>query len=800
MTMHYEKNNNGKVIGKLARDSIKTSKMRNAFIAVTIILSVSLLMVMSLFTVEMKEADKRAMARAQHVIYYNLTDDQLHRLSQDSRVSYLTLGKRGQAVEIDNYKLAPVYADGNSMEIKTMNLLDGKLPVQENEVLVSRAYLEQIGKPTELGTEFTVTFLDGTTESFKVSGFVEGAKGSKQYTMVFSKAYAENGSQMRDIPYEAYVRLSGAEKMGKEECKAVIYSVGGDAGILREDMNPNDHFLDTLTADTQEIALAACVGVVVLLASVLVIYGVFYISVVGRIRQYGQLRTIGMTKKQVRRLVTREGIYLFAVSAPVGVIIGSVIAYFLKPDGWSFLNTLLVALLVLVIDLITVLISVRKPASIAASISPIEASKYSVYSGGRKKKTKKVHRRISPLHLAAMNSARNRKKVLMTVLSLGIGGVLFMAAATFVNSFDKEMYSRQGDFADSEYIVSFSGNALELSEYGMAGLQKNSPFTEALESQILFIPGVDGIRSNQATSVEFDYPKKDLVHVEDNISPFTRAQAQELEKYLEDGSLDYDAMLKGETILLQANSVVQEIYGWRFEVGDTLTLYFYNGDTVIPKEVKIAGMFSTDYPKPISGWFMMPQEVIQSIVPFNLDKDFIVSTEPSMELAVEEPLRALVDSNPNLVLSTLQEQREQDAGSIATLSATALGLALFIIAFSMINLVNTLITNILSKKQELAMLESIGMSRRQIRQMVLGEGMLLAAGNLLITLTIGTAAGYLICWAFGKLGVHYMIYQFPVFYVLAYAVILLLVPYLISKIALRSFEKETLVERLREAE
>ena len=71
--MNYEKNNNGKVIGKLARDSIKTSKMRNAFIAVTIILSVSLLMVMSLFTVEMKEADKRAMARAQHVIYYNLT-------------------------------------------------------------------------------------------------------------------------------------------------------------------------------------------------------------------------------------------------------------------------------------------------------------------------------------------------------------------------------------------------------------------------------------------------------------------------------------------------------------------------------------------------------------------------------------------------------------------------------------------------------------------------------------------------------------------------------------------------------
>lgn len=124
----------------------------------------------------------------------------------------------------------------------------------------------------------------------------------------------------------------------------------------------------------------------------------------------------------MRRLVTREGIYLFAVSARWGVIIGSVIAYFLKPDGWSFLNTLLVALLVLVIDLITVLISVRKPASIAASISPIEASKIFGLLRWKEKENQSTPEN-QPAASRGHELGQKPEKVFMTVLSLGIGGV-----------------------------------------------------------------------------------------------------------------------------------------------------------------------------------------------------------------------------------------------------------------------------------------------------------------------------------------------------------------------------------------
>lgn len=798
--MRYEKNNNAKVIGKLAKKSIRASKMRNAFIVVTIVLSVSLLMAMSLFTTALTTANKRSMEKVQHVIYYNLNETQLDHLKKDDRISYMTLGKRGQAVEIDNYTLAPSYVDGSSTDIQTLNLLEGRLPEAQNEVLVTKEYLKQVGKTPEPGAAFSVTFLDGSTETFTASGLIEGPPSTKQYSLIFSKAYAENGLQLKNVPYEAYVRLVGAEQMGKEECQNQMYTIGGDAGIIRENMNSNNRFLDSLTINFQEVTLIVSVGLVVLIASILVIYGVFYISVVGHIRTYGQMRTIGMTRKQVRKLVNREGLFLFCIGAPIGLIIGTIIGYFVKPDGFSFVNTVIVAILVAFVNLITVMISIRKPALMAASISPIEASKYSAYKNRKQKKTKKEKRKITPIRLALMNSVRNRKKVIITVLSLGVGGILFMAAATFVNSFDQEMFSRQGDFKDSEYIISYSSNALDLSEYSLTELQKNAPLNETLKNKVLSIDGVDGIRSNKSTSVIYDYPKQDVIHKEDQMTPFTKEEANELEKYLEQGTFDYDALSKGDSILINGNDVAQEIYGWRFEVGDTLTFYFYNGDTVVPKEVKIAGMISKEYPKPISGWFMMSEEAAQAIIPFSLDKDIVISTGPSMESSVGESLQSLVDASPNLKLTSLQTQRENDAIVVGSLSATAMGLALFIIAFSLINLVNTLITNILSKKQELAMLESIGMSRKQVHKMVLYEGILLSIGNLLITLTLGTTAGYLVCVAFEKLGVHYMIYQFPTLYVLIYAAVLLLVPYIISKIALRNFEKHTLVERLREAE
>lgn len=123
------------------------------------------------------------------------------------------------------------------------------------------------------------------------------------------------------------------------------------------------------------------------------------------------------------------------------------------------------------------------------------------------------------------------------------------------------------------------------------------------------------------------------------------------------------------------------------------------------------------------------------------------------------------------------------------------GVVAFVIAFSILNLVNTIINSIMTRRRELSMLESIGMEERQLRKMLLWESFLLALPNILITLTVGTAVGYgLIRW-FHKIA-SYMEYTFPWVWVLCYVGCVLLLPMLVAWGCLKVQNRRALVERI----
>lgn len=115
-------------------------------------------------------------------------------------------------------------------------------------------------------------------------------------------------------------------------------------------------------------------------------------------------------------------------------------------------------------------------------------------------------------------------------------------------------------------------------------------------------------------------------------------------------------------------------------------------------------------------------------------------------------------------------------------------------------MMNTLITNIVTRKQELAMLESIGMSKGQIRKMLLGESLILVLAAVGVTMTIGTLLGYVLTHLLHNGGAFYITFQFPVAFAIAYAAVLIAVPLIITLVSMKSFSKEALVERLRGAE
>lgn len=793
-----------KMIAQMSKQSLKSSRMRNIFVIITIVLASALLMTILMYAVGQREDTHRQLSHAQEVGYYNLSDSQVEALKADERIAYQVQVKTGTPSEMDDFEVIPYYVSALSDKIQIGELESGTLPEGENEIAAQGAMLEKMGIEPSVGSQVTLNFYDGNTETFTVTGILKGGETAKQFAVFFSKSYADNGSQLKDFPYEVYAKLYGATTMHPEDCREAMYLIGSDAGIERKYVSPSKAFLDSLSVDSQDILIYGLVGVVILLACILVIYGVFYLSVIGKIHQFGQLRTIGMTKKQMKKLVSKEGRRLFLYASPIGILIGGIAGYFIIPSGFSILNTLIIAVCVFAVIYIITMISVHKPAKLAAAVSPMEALRYVPQDDMKKTANKKMCRSLTPFGLGMMNFSKNKKKAVVTMLSLALGGILFMTAATFMSSFDRDNYARQGIWKDAEFHIQYSDSAIELNENGMSGLQAQTPMTEDMVNEIASIDGVEKVEEVKSFGVIYDFPQQDEYDNDDYIYPMNAQETESIGQYIEEGSADYDKLMSGDYVLIADNTNVLDIYGWQFNVGDKIILRYYDGNQMAEKELTVLGILNDQYTLDndnLDGWFVMPEQAVLSFVPYdNLNAHLLISVAPEKEAAVNEALNEIVAERTELTLETYADREAAYSQTANSVFGTISGLAIFIMMFSILSMMNTLITNIVTRKQELAMLESIGMAKGQIRKMLLGESLILVLAAVGVTMTIGTLLGYVLTNLLHNGGAFYITFRFPFAFALAYAGVLIAVPLIITLVSMKSFSKEALVERLRGAE
>lgn len=820
-------NNNGNCIRELAVRSVKSSRMRNVFTVLTIVLSVSLLMVMALFYAGMHTATKRQVEGMQHVIYNGLSEEQLTAMAGADTDSTYVLGmKQGQGVEIDGTMVSPVaYEDAplkdEDVHLKTVELTEGEMPESADEAVLADAYCRLAGVEAKPGEQVSVTWLDGTTETYTISGIYHAEEHQPYYNVILSETYAREGSQLKDIPWQAVVCLADAEKMTQDEFENVADTFGEKFGVARRNVNLNGTFQRSLPGgeqQMQEMLTIVGVGIGILLVSVLVIYSVFYLSVVGRIRQFGQLRTIGMTRKQIRKMVRTEGMLLSVRGIPIGLVIGGAVSYFIRPDGWSWINVLAISAVVTAADLVTVLLSIRRPAKIAASISPVEAVKYTGYEPGGLKKNKagsrgegakgrrnaqsrrKKVRRITPSGLAFMSTSRNKKKTALTMASLGIGGVLYMLAAFWVSSTDQESYARTGEYSYGEFLITYSYNVVQTTEHGQTQLQAEHPMGENLIGAVREIDGVEQISTAETLSAAWE-SNGDNGTV--NVRPFFREREESLREMNYEGEISYeDLEQNGGIICTDGGGVWRDVYGWDIQAGDEVTLTWYDGYEMQERTFEVKGVIDGhDYTGKLrdnSTSFILPDTVLSDMVGgIDLTNTVVIKVDREKERQVEDELNLMMEDYPYLSLGTLREEMLQVESMFNLLFSVLVGLSVFIIGFALINLINTLITNILTRDHEFAMLQSVGMTRKQLSRMLSMEALILAGGNLLITLVIGTSAGYAMIGILRYFGAEYMHFVFPGWFFAGYAVFIVLVPVLITEYMVRRFSRQTLVERLR---
>lgn len=804
MTWPFE-NDTSAVVKKYAKRSMRKSRIKTLLSVLTIMLSVALLSGFILSVVGMATETKRELQTANHAIYYNINDKQIEELRQDNRIADSRIYIQAGNTQVDDYLIIPVYIEQKDSNIAVEELVEGQYPIGLYDAAVDKAYLSRLGLPAELGTKITIPFYDGSSETFTVVGLTDNGSTERAYSLYCSEKYAHTGGQFETSVTALTVQLADATQMSSENFKETVQKIGTDYGITAQYSDYNDGFVASLEPNQEDIMIISIFSIAVLFVSYLVIYSIFYIYVQNQIREFGQLRTMGATPKQIKTILRTQGKILCILGTILGLIIGGTAAFLFKPDGWSWLNTALVSVLIFGLVYAMVWLALSKPAKIAGSVSPIEAAKSTGYQSAQLY-SKKLHRRITPFSMAVMGSSRNRRKWVVTVLSLGVAGIMFMGGTTLLSSLDMERFARQGLLEYGEFEIDLSRNAVRNDPHGATGVQLNNPLNDELIQNITQIEGVKEVTQYKTLEAKFEYNHASR---KDKLVPFTSEQQKILKQYLSAGTIDYQSMVENKEILVLRNEYADYVFDWTFQVGDTVKFRWFDGQSYQETEYTIAGEISDEIFKDLlggklfgkAGFFLLPDQLLQKmVVPnFNFNSHLLISINDfSLEPEVREKMNGLVETIPTVTMETLHNLYQDSEAMYQRTSLVIWGLSSFIMLFAVINLINTLIATTLSRKHEFSTLRSIGMGKKQLQWTIQWEGILLAFWNIGITLVAGTAVGYGIVHYLNSVGDDSWVWQFPLVYFIGYAIISIILPMIISAVIIHILQKKSIVEQLRE--
>lgn len=816
--MGMDKNNNSGIIRRIADKSMKNNRARNFFTCLTIALSVALVLTFILYIFGSSKEKLRLQEDSPQVTYLDVTPEQAEAIKANSAVKWAGAEKKVGSSKVGSSRLSVFYQDDFYMD-KDKIEYTGELPRGENEIMVPRDYLEQLGLDIQPGDAASLDLGDKTVREYKITAIAESPSKAKNSHKIFvSLPCAVMMTGQSEETVDAIVNMQGAMDMDYDTAQETAAQIGSQAGVSEEQIKVSDAYfnqsgISKLTPGN--IVTLVLVALLILSAAGIVIHNIFYISVAGKVREYGQLRTIGMTRKQVRRMISREGQMLALCGIPFGLVLGGVMGYALVPGGWDFLNFAGAALVCSILGMVFVGISVRKPGKIAAMTSPVEALGYTGYTG-KQKASKELQRSLTPGNLAALNLRRNRKKSILTMCSLVLAGILMGAITSFVVSYDPAAVV-DSSYPDGDYqlqLVAESGytnndTSLLGRAKAYASLQAADTMGEGLREELEGVDGVTGVKPWHylmiATDI-FGEPE------EMSINGFTEEDFELLKQMNYEGETSYQKLAESPGVIVEIE------YNSNFEenpvkVGDKFPVVCYNGKgEMIETDLPVLGTirqktWSSDNRKkgieqklPLSimgSTIMMPVETMDEWAGMNTTYGYEIATSPDKEVQVGKTLEELYGAEENMYLGSkreIKEYREQETFSMKVILYV---LAAFLVIFGLINLMNTIMTNLFSRKRELGILQAVGMTKVQIRRMLSRETLSYVALSVFCAAAVGGALGYaLVRVAF--IMQFWVKYQYPWIPVLVYIVALCAMQWGMTRYGVNMLQKESLVDRMKE--
>lgn len=788
-------NNNGAVVKHLATASMKHNKLKNIISGTVIALSACLLVASSV--VAYNASDELSSRYSYHGVYRAVSKQVIAELKSDPNIENVGVVKSIGTVKNGATSMKLTYSDLEAAQFYGFSVQEGTLPQNTNEIALEKEYLNALGIQKNLGDTITLDFYNTETKqtkaiSFQISGFVEmpqtGQSKHTFFTGITSKQFADATS---NSAADVMIRIADPQRYTNEELKNKIYDVAGTYGIDKENTIINSSYIDGMHTSNQSMISIVVIAAIILSACFLVIYSVFYISVGAKVREYGQLKTLGTTQRQIKKIISREGMILSAAFIPIGIIVGLIAAYLIFPKHWSWSVDLILTCIMGMVTLVTVHLALRKPMRIAATVSPIEATVFNPYSGVGRESSHHSHH-LTPATLGAMNLRRNSKKTVLTLLSLSLAGVLFVAVFTLTNSIHVDEYVRMLFPYGGAYKIAFNPNMLSANEK-INTLQADNPLNETLIQKILSINGIDSVEEHKEIPIQI---AKESENEEDSvIVNVTSKEAEKYKHFLLDGSIDYQAMTDSSSLLVNKRSWLTEA-GFNFHAGDTIQFTIFDGNTSYQKSLTVAGVIDND---DLGAAFLMTNESMDRFVTMNCNSSLEVLSGQGYSEATDNQLQKLIEPYSALYLDSFQENLERYQAVFNTLIIAIRAFIVLISCFGLINLINTMLTSLLSRKKEFGLLRATGMTNHQLLQMMISENFTLIIGTLLLAAPLGYGLGYLACKVAGGIGgTSYITYQFSPLPVLLIFAAMALVQFVTVRIAGRNLHDKSVTAYLQD--
>lgn len=804
-------NNNKHIIKKLCRGSLNNNKSRNIIIVIAIALTTILFS--TLFTVSLgvvKTIQEQSLKRSGTSAHLSLiiTEDQFDNLKENFLIDKIGYSKLIGTSENKLLVKRPTelrYGTEEYAKMTFSNPTIGELPTKEDEIATDTLVLDLLGIPNKIGEKIKLDYnINGEkfTKEFILSGYWEGDPVIPSSMIYVSEDFTLDTSINKDNqsnPILASIMFKNSFDIREKTQKLIMdsgYSINAnDSNYINHAVNWAYLSTDFKLTNSNFIPILV-VCMLIIFTGYLIIYNIFQISVLKDIRLYALLKTIGTSSKQIKKLILRQGFLLSIIGIPIGLLFGFIIGViflpmiiknFLQISSYSISFNPFIFIFSSLFSLLTVIISCRKPGKIAANFSPIEGIKY---NGNIESNNKKIRRKTSRLgkiySMAFSNLSRNKKQTFIVVISISLSLVLLNSVFTYIKAFDMNKYLDNS--LNTDFLVAHTN-------YFKYNFREKSD--EVSEDMINSIKTQKGFINGGRIFYDINFNKIIFNDTEKNLQLFGLEDFPMENLTIIEGKMDKEKFKSGKYIIEGGNLLKDSSY----KIGDKVTLKLSDGvykTYEIMAKAEAKNSFHVRYYYDDNVIMYLPFDDFSKLIKEPLAMNFIFNVSPDNIDNFESFLKDYttnLDPIMNYDSKTLFLNKFKDMQNLILILGGSLSIIIGLIG--LLNFINSILTTIIARKKEFAILQSIGMTNKQLLRLLIYEGLLYSGITSLMSIILGSLFSFVILKKLLN-NMWFTNYSFTLYPLLITIPLIAVISIIIPLIIYRFSSNESVVEKLKE--